>query len=116
MNVWSLSVNGTDSRERNKSCFAFCKEMEFGRPCTSTSCVVNIVVAKLFKLLYAMVVKIRAAGLKIYVSDLIPEYDVEHFHDNFLAPVGWQRGLVLDFRFPSSKSLPSRKQQYFADS
>ena len=100
---WSLSVNGTDSRERNKSCFHFCKVMEFGRPCNSATCVVNIVVAKLYKILYAMILRIREAGLKIYMSDLVPEYNVVHFHDHFLAPVGWQRGLVMDFRFSSSK-------------
>ena len=100
---WSLSINGTDSRERNKSYFAFCKVMEFGRPCNSATCVVNIVVAKMYKILYALVIKIREAGFNIYVSDLVPEYNVDHFVEHFLAPVGWQRGLVMDFRYPSSE-------------
>ena len=79
--------------------------MEFGTSCNRTYCIVNIIAVKIFKVIYALVVKLRAAGLDAYVSDIIPGHELDKITSNFLRPNGFNRAMVFDYRYPRCKLL-----------
>ena len=99
---WAKRLNTTEAR--GHTIFpGFCRkrEFEFGN-CTDFNCAANVVGTKVFRILYAMTVKLRNLGLESFLNDIIPTQEVELFHHTFLRRRGWGSKLTLDPRLPTS--------------
>ena len=100
-----MGLKGTDAHAK-KRFFGFCKTIHFGRRCDSINCINNIIASKIFKILYAFIVRSRSDGLDIYLDDIVPIQEVDTLVESHLQPVGFEGGLVLDARYPTSESPP----------
>ena len=109
---WAMALKGTDGAER-KTFFGFCKASDFGRNCGKITCINNIIASKVFKILYAFVMRARSENLDIYLEDIVPTQEIELFVETHLTRSGFDGALILDSRYPDGKTMLNDRNHKF---